>query len=192
MATKEHCAFCFETLEAALLKNGNEPVPKFDNDECPLFVTWQIWNDRYNDFILRGCIGTFSAKNLHEGLAEFALTSAFKDSRFDPIEAKELPRLQCGVSLLTDFEDADDYLDWEVGKHGIWIEFPLENGRKTTATYLPQVMTEQGWTKVEAIDSLLKKGGFRAKVTEEQRKKIKLTRYQSSKVEVSYEEWKAQ
>lgn len=27
----------------------------------------------------------------------------------------ELPRLFCSVSLLTNFEDVGDYLDWEVG-----------------------------------------------------------------------------
>eukprot|EP00056_Hartaetosiga_gracilis_P020792 m.21308 g.21308 ORF g.21308 m.21308 type:complete len:193 (+) comp8707_c0_seq2:94-672(+) len=192
MATKEHCDFCFETLEAALLKTENKPSPKFENINCPLFVTWEKWSERHNDYILRGCIGTFTARDLHDGLSEFALTSAFRDSRFDPISASELPHLRCGVSLLTDFEDADDYLDWEVGTHGIWIEFPLESGRTTTATYLPQVMPEQGWTKVEAIDSLLRKGGYRKTIEEEQRQKIKLTRYQSSKIEISYEEWKSE
>ena len=49
------------------------------------------------------------------------------------------------------------------------------------ATYLPEVALEQGWTKIEAIDSLLRKGGFVGKITEDVRRKIVLTRYQSSK-----------
>ena len=36
----------------------------------PLFVTWKIGRDRR----LRGCIGTFTAMNLHSGLREYAVT----------------------------------------------------------------------------------------------------------------------
>jgi uncharacterized protein (TIGR00296 family) len=62
----------------------------------PLFVTWKIGRDQR----LRGCIGTFSEMNLHNGLKEYALTSALKDSRFDPITRDELPRLTVSVSIL--------------------------------------------------------------------------------------------
>lgn len=70
--------------------------------------------------------------------------SAFKDSRFNPITREELPRLHVSVSILRHFEDGVDYLDWEVGVHGIRIEFHNEKGNKRTATYLPDVATEQG------------------------------------------------
>ena len=70
--------------------------------------------------------------------------SALRDSRFSPVQPKELPSLQCGISLLTDFEEADHHLDWDVGTHGIWIEFRNELGLKETATFLPEVMPEQG------------------------------------------------
>ncbi|CAA2977149.1 Hypothetical predicted protein, partial [Olea europaea subsp. europaea] len=38
---------------------------------------------------------------------------ALRDRRFPPIQAKELPYLQCTVSILTNYETARDYLDWE-------------------------------------------------------------------------------
>ena len=44
----------------------------------------------------------------------FYFHSALKDSRFPPMTRDELPRLFCSVSLLTNFEDVGDYLDWEV------------------------------------------------------------------------------
>lgn len=44
----------------------------------------------------------------------FSVLSALKDSRFPPMTRDELPRLFCSVSLLTNFEDVGDYLDWEV------------------------------------------------------------------------------
>lgn len=37
--------------------------------------------------------------SIREGIAEYALISAFKDSRFRKIEAKELPLLECGCVL---------------------------------------------------------------------------------------------
>ena len=42
------------------------------------------------------------------------LYSALKDNRFSPITKEEVPALHCAVSLLTNFEDGQDYLDWEV------------------------------------------------------------------------------
>lgn len=44
--------------------------------------------------------------------------SSVKDSRFKPIVMEEVPRLECGVSLLTNFEKGLNYLDWEVGALG--------------------------------------------------------------------------
>uniref|UniRef100_A0A803YJM6 AMMECR nuclear protein 1 n=1 Tax=Meleagris gallopavo TaxID=9103 RepID=A0A803YJM6_MELGA len=109
----------------------------------------------------------------------FVFNSALKDSRFPPMTRDELPRLFCSVSLLTNFEDVCDYMDWEVGVHGIRIEFINEKGSKRTATYLPEVAKEQGWDHIQTIDSLLRKGGYKAPITNEFRKTIKLTRYAS-------------
>ena len=44
--------------------------------------------------------------------------SALRDRRFPPIEARELPALRCTVSLLSAFEPAAAWDDWEVGTHG--------------------------------------------------------------------------
>lgn len=59
----------------------------------PLFVTWNIKQAR--DWRLRGCIGNFEPMPLHEGIAEYALISAFRDSRFRKIDQSELEKLQC-------------------------------------------------------------------------------------------------
>ncbi|XP_048428610.1 uncharacterized protein At2g38710 isoform X3 [Pyrus x bretschneideri] len=106
---------------------------------------------------------------------------ALKDRRFPPIQAKEIPYLECTVSILTDYETASNYLDWEIGKHGIIIEFtdPDYNTRRS-ATYLPEIAAHEGWTKTEAIDSLMRKSGYNGSITESLRNRIRLTRYQSS------------
>ncbi|XP_014663725.1 PREDICTED: AMMECR1-like protein [Priapulus caudatus] len=115
--------------------------------------------------------------------------SALKDSRFSPVNKEELPKLQVSVSVLVNFEEARDYLDWDIGKHGIRIEFSNEKGHKRTATYLPEVAPEQGWDKIQTIDSLLRKGGFKGVITNEVRKSIRLTRYQSEKIILSYSDY---
>ena len=74
------------------------------------------------------------------------------------------------------FKDGADFADWELGTHGIRIEFLSERGNKKTATFLPEVSTfndifhlfqvpmAQGWDKIQTIDSLLRKGGWRGQV----------------------------
>uniref|UniRef100_A0A5F9CKM0 AMMECR nuclear protein 1 n=1 Tax=Oryctolagus cuniculus TaxID=9986 RepID=A0A5F9CKM0_RABIT len=187
VVSAEMCCFCFDVLYCHLYGYQQPRTPRFTNEPYPLFVTWKIGRDKR----LRGCIGTFSAMNLHSGLREYTLTSALKDSRFPPMTRDELPRLFCSVSLLTNFEDVCDYLDWEVGVHGIRIEFINEKGSKRTATYLPEVAKEQGWDHIQTIDSLLRKGGYKAPITNEFRKTIKLTRYRSEKMTLSYAEYLA-
>ncbi|KAL7751466.1 hypothetical protein RI367_002924 [Sorochytrium milnesiophthora] len=197
VATREHCFYCFETLVAHLeVRDPDLPSLAGTDDNAepdPLFVTWNIRKPSQPHPRLRGCIGNFSAMNLHSGLKDYAIISALRDRRFSPITDKELPYLTCSVSLLVHFEEAADYLDWEVGKHGLWISFrdPSNPKLKRTATYLPEVAAEQGWTKVEAIDSLLQKGGFHGRVTDAMRKSIKLTRYQSDKCSATYDEYAA-
>ncbi|KAH7100601.1 AMMECR1 domain-containing protein [Auriculariales sp. MPI-PUGE-AT-0066] len=214
----EYCFHAFDALYCSLL-NADPITPTFVNDECPLFVTWNIRSSRGSSgYHLRGCIGSFEPQSLHKGLAEYALISAFRDSRFRQVEKKELPRLQCGVSLLVEFEDAESYLDWTVGVHGIYISFPhpsllplsstssvpsplssqqylpstrVSSKRQLTATYLPQVMPEQGWSKVEAIDSAIRKAGWDGKITEEVRRSIHLRRYQSAMAEATWDEYVA-
>ncbi|XP_019515756.1 PREDICTED: AMME syndrome candidate gene 1 protein isoform X3 [Hipposideros armiger] len=109
VVSAEMCCFCFDVLYCHLYGYQQPRTPRFTNEPYPLFVTWKIGRDKR----LRGCIGTFSAMNLHSGLREYTLTSALKDSRFPPMTRDELPRLFCSVSLLTNFEDVCDYLDWE-------------------------------------------------------------------------------
>ena len=47
------------------------------------------------------------------------LFSALRDSRFSPVTKEELALLYCSVSVLTNFEENVDCLDWEVSKSNI-------------------------------------------------------------------------
>ncbi|KAK9733168.1 hypothetical protein RND81_04G048400 [Saponaria officinalis] len=190
-AKREMAVYCFDTLLAHYDNTNQLPPPDFEDGQHPLFVTWKkVVNG--GEPRLRGCIGTLEARALISGFRDYALTSALRDRRFSPIQAKELPQLQCTVSILTDYETATDYLDWEVGKHGIIIEFiDPDNNTRRNATYLPEVAEHEGWTQLVAIDSLMRKSGYNGAITESLRKSIQLTRYQSSAITMHYGEYVA-
>jgi len=155
----------------------------------PLFVTWTKLSPS-GGARLRGCIGTLDPHYIHKGLRDYALTSALHDRRFSPMSWKEVPHLQCTVSLLTNYEDADHHLDWEVGKHGLVLEFKdPQNGGRHSATYLPEIARDEGWTHEECIESLMRKSGFSGKITPELKRSAKLTRYQSTKVSLTYKDY---
>ncbi|CAI9759820.1 unnamed protein product [Fraxinus pennsylvanica] len=189
-ANREMAVYCFDTL-VAHYNSEQAPPPAFDEGQHPLFVTWKkVVNG--GEPRLRGCIGTLEAHCIINGFRDYALTSALRDRRFPPIQAKELPYLQCTVSILTNYETARDYLDWEVGKHGMIIEFtdPDYNTRRS-ATYLPEVAAHEGWTKIEAIDSLIRKAGYNCTINESLRKRIRLTRYESTLFTMHFSEYVA-
>ncbi|KAI3995537.1 hypothetical protein MKX01_023282, partial [Papaver californicum] len=105
---------------------------------------------------------------------------AVRDLRFSPVLPKELPFLECTVFILTNYETADHYLDWELEKHGMIIEFTD-----------PDYNVMRSWMKVEAIDSLMRKAGYTGRIAESLRKQIHLTRYQSTLYTMSYSEYVA-
>ncbi|KAF5370007.1 hypothetical protein D9758_001364 [Tetrapyrgos nigripes] len=215
VCTTEHCFHAFDALYCALVSSATPISPNFPDEKYPLFITWNTRRPGRSPR-LRGCIGNFEPQPLHEGLAEYALISAFRDNRFRKIEKSELANVSIrpsSVSLLTDFEDADSYLDWTIGVHGIHITFPhpsllqsssstspspfssssylprLTSKQSFSATYLPEVMPEQEWDRIEAIDSAIQKAGWNGMVSEDIRRSIRLRRYQSRKCQVSWDEF---
>ncbi|OAY85356.1 uncharacterized protein At2g38710-like isoform X2 [Ananas comosus] len=187
-ANREMVVYCFDTLVAHYNKEL-PPPPDFEEGHHPLFVTWKKALNG-SEPRLRGCIGSLEARGLINGFKDYALASALRDRRFSPIQAKELPYLECTVSVLTNYETAQDYLEWEIGKHGLIIEFtdPSKNTRHS-ATYLPEVAAHEGWTKVETIDSLMRKAGYNGTINEPLRKNLRVTRYQSTLFTMHYGEY---
>lgn len=183
-ATKEMAVYCFDTLVAHFAGDA-PPAPNFEGGKHPLFVTWKkVLNG--GEPRLRGCIGTLEARCVVSGFKDYALTSALRDRRFPPIQAKEIPFLEVTVSLLTSYETAGSYLDWEVGKHGMILEFTDPHNIRRTATYLPEVAVQEGWTKKEAVESLMRKSGYMGPINDALRRKLRVTRYQSSLFTMSY------
>jgi AMME syndrome candidate gene 1 protein len=189
---KLHCFHCFDVLLSKLDGNTIKPQPPFDDEHYPLFVTWRLYQDPsgavYSDPQLRGCIGNFCSLSLHKGLGDYAIIAAMEDSRFSPISIKEVEQLECGVSLLTDFEPAEHIYDWVVGVHGIRIEFEYKRKRHSS-TFLPDVASSQGWDHQETLRHLVRKAGYRGEI-ESIKDTIKTIRYQSRKCQVTYDDYR--
>lgn len=104
MASQAHCACCFESLSASfdkraalnlatterlwaqyqdslnrdkseVSKNALNGASRHNTaSKFPLFVTWDT-KSKNGHKSLRGCIGTFEAQELKDGLGSYALTS---------------------------------------------------------------------------------------------------------------------
>jgi AMME syndrome candidate gene 1 protein len=116
-------------------------------------------------------------------------SSAFDDTRFHPIAHRELPSLECGVTLLTDFEPIADPMDWAIGTHGLRISF-THHSRRYGSTYLPDVAREQGWTKEETMVSLMRKSGWTGRKEDWSQVELNVVRYQGQPARLDYKAWK--
>jgi AmmeMemoRadiSam system protein A len=107
---------------------------------------------------LRGCIGRMVPdRPLAELVGAMALESAFEDTRFNPVTLRELPDLEVEISVLTPMQRVAGAGDIVVGRDGVLLQ---KGGR--SAVFLPQVATEQGWTRDEMLDHLSMKAGLPA------------------------------
>lgn len=195
-ASAEMCVHAFQVLENALGQNAHSHISDvfYTDEEAGVFVTWSTLssNSEQDAYALRGCIGTLSPAPLRGAIAQYAELAAFRDRRFDPISKHEVPTLQVAISLLSQFEDATNGVyDWHIGVHGIILTISLSSGRKYSATYLPEVCQEQRWTKEECIASLARKAGYSGRITKQVLDTATVTRYQSSKYTMTYQQFLA-
>lgn len=124
---------------------------------------------------LRGCIGSLAAcRSLREDLEENACAAAFRDPRFPPLSAAELPVTCVEVSILSPAEpmvcadEADACRRLRPGIDGVILECGYHRG-----TFLPQVW-EQLPDPVQFIGHLKLKAGLPADFWSDQ---VRLSRY---------------
>jgi len=77
----------------------------------------------------------------------------------------------------------------DIGIHGIIINFMDQQGHHRNATFLPEVAAEEGWTKAQTIEHLVRKSGYGGPLTPELYAAIQLTTYRSSPCSLSYSEY---
>jgi uncharacterized protein len=105
---------------------------------------------------LRGCIGRMSATEaLTRTVRDMAVSAAFEDPRFPPLEKSEYPGISVEITVLSPMRLIGSVADIELGKHGVYM---TKGGH--SAVFLPQVAAEQGWDRDELLDNLCYKAGL--------------------------------
>ena len=151
-------------------------------------MTWYKQSTKPEHDELRGCLGTFSQElPIGLGLKKYAIMSAVNDKRFEPMSIAEIPSLKCSISLLHSFVAAKAWNDWDIGRHGITIQFTANHKKKYNATYLPEVAKQQNWSKLVTIDNLVNKAGFDGNVSDVEN--LRVTKYQSCKAIMTWSEY---
>ncbi len=106
--------------------------------------------------MLRGCIGSLEQHTpIYKTVAEMAEAAAFRDPRFRPVEADELPYLELEISVLTPPEKIEDVEQIKVGLHGLMIA----KGSRT-GLLLPQVAAERHWNEKTFLEETCRKAGL--------------------------------
>jgi AmmeMemoRadiSam system protein B/AmmeMemoRadiSam system protein A len=105
---------------------------------------------------LRGCIGQPEPTYpLYYGTVQAALDAALHDSRFTPVTAAELGRIEIEVTVLSPRRPVASWRDIRLGTHGIVLQ---KDGK--AALFLPQVAPEHGWTLEQTLTALSEKAGL--------------------------------
>lgn len=105
---------------------------------------------------LRGCIGyPLPVNPLFNAVVDNAVSSAFEDPRFPPLEIDELKEIDIEISVLTIPEKVERPEDVRVGVDGIIISKHGSRG-----LLLPQVPVEQEWDLDQYISYGCMKAGL--------------------------------
>ena len=131
-------------------------TPDFQTD-CPgllerkgAFVTLQQGGT------LRGCIGQLDPdRELFKVVQYCALSAAFEDPRFPPLQPNELDGLNIEISVLTPFRRVENIEEISVGRHGLYIVRDHFRG-----LLLPQVAREYGWDRETFLEQTCYKAGL--------------------------------
>lgn len=107
---------------------------------------------------LRGCIGYILPRTaLYRAVIENAVNAGWRDPRFPPLAASEIPDLEIEISVLTVPRKVASPGEIVIGEHGVILEKGFQS-----AVYLPQVAPEQGWGVEETLTNLSLKAGLPA------------------------------
>ncbi|MEK6373133.1 MAG: AmmeMemoRadiSam system protein A [Acidobacteriota bacterium] len=112
---------------------------------------------RTRDGDLRGCIGSIHPREaLYRAVVSGALSAAFRDPRFPPVEREELSHLHIEISVMGPIERVTRADDVVIGRDGLIVS----RGR-SAGLLLPQVATEYGWDCQTFLDQTCVKAGLR-------------------------------
>lgn len=155
-----------ESIRSILENTASIPIDYKDfpllKNNAGAFVTLRINKN------LRGCVGyIFPRMNLYETVCDAAVQAAFNDSRFFPLSAEELEKVEIEISILNYPVPINDYNEIRIGEHGI-----LLNENENKALLLPQVAVENNFNREKFLCALCEKAGM--DIFAWQKKKINL------------------
>ncbi len=105
---------------------------------------------------LRGCIGDiFPSQPLYKSVFSNAISAAFRDRRFQPLQEDEFDDITIEISALTRPRSVPSSDKIRIGTDGIVL-----NKAGRSAVFLPQVAPEQGWDLSETLTQLSMKAGL--------------------------------
>jgi AmmeMemoRadiSam system protein A len=106
---------------------------------------------------LRGCIGFIvSDKPLFTTVIEAAVSAAFEDPRFPPVQKQELGALEIEISVLSPPIAVGDVSEIVVGRDGLIVSDGYHRG-----LLLPQVATEYNWDIETFLSHTCMKAGLK-------------------------------
>lgn len=155
---KDTLAWCVQGVAGAITRKKEAfPIESYTitpklKIHTATFVTLKSRGD------LRGCIGSLApVEPLYLSVHRNALNAAMHDYRFSPVQSAELPNITVSVSILSPIRDIPNLEAFKPGQHGIIL-----GKGAARAVFLPEVATEQGWTKEETLSYLSRKAGLSA------------------------------
>ena len=145
------------TIEAAVCAQSQKKIPDAELTarlRAPhgVFVTLKKQGE------LRGCIGIMDFERpLWMNALEAAVASALKDSRFPPVEPRELPEITVEISILNPPEDLPRPELFDPLRQGIIVQKDWQS-----ALLLPKVAQEYGWDATKTLETVCWKAGLPA------------------------------
>lgn len=144
------------------LASGRKAVPSRAegalSEKRGVFVTLET----HPSHELRGCIGyPFPIKELALSVVDCALSAAFEDPRFPPVEKGEMEKLVAEVSVLSVPQElkakspAEIVKKIKVGRDGLMLHYGYSSG-----LLLPQVPVEWNWNEEEFLCQVCEKAGL--------------------------------
>jgi len=116
------------------------------------FVTLKIRGE------LRGCIGSLApSEPLYLSVHHNAINAALHDYRFNPVGKPELSSISVDVSILSPIREISSLEEFKLGQQGIILAKGMAR-----SVFLPEVATEQKWTKEDTLTHLALKAGLEA------------------------------
>jgi AmmeMemoRadiSam system protein A len=105
---------------------------------------------------LRGCIGSIRAADLlYKAIVSSAISAAFRDPRFEPLQPGELEGIELEISVMGPIELVTNFEEIVIGRDGLIVS----RGRYA-GLLLPQVATEYEWDRETFLGQTCLKAGL--------------------------------